>query len=224
MRNRQMRRNDVPVQIRKFTALVAVVALCASCGGGRFASSDADSEFRFHSDNLGNDDSGSNNTINNGSDGGSDDTGCTLDPYEFSLTGIGYDDDQCVSIPADTLARVRVEPQITQTFVEGTGFIATYGHLGVYITGDSEQDGSPTHLMSNGYLPGDDSEWSSIFTLTSEIENGLIEVCVKKPNYDFHCLWSGICNPQWTHVHTTHPWEILLQVETEDTCSLESTN
>lgn len=147
-------------------------------------------------------------------------------PIEMKINGVGYVDNNTLSVtvPVYKKLRVRVTPGINTDKVANTGYVPVYSKLGAFVkVGSFEQ---PTALLGNG-LQGGQSESSTLnfagsFTSTCGSDTScrqMVTIYVNKPNNDFYCYNYGTYCTH-THVYTSHPWNVTLTIETDDTTTL----
>jgi hypothetical protein len=131
------------------------------------------------------------------------------------------------SVSAGYKLRIRFTPGIQDKNVAGTGFTPNYSKLGVYITVGSLTQ--PTPMLSNGFQGGD-AQSSHIMDFSQAISAGCsgggtacrqdVTITVSKPNNDYWCLnWGQYC--PYAHVYESHPWNGVLEIETDDTEALQ---
>jgi hypothetical protein len=123
--------------------------------------------------------------------------------------------------------KLRFRPGIQDKNVEGTGFTPHYSKLGVYIAvGELTQ---PTPMLRNGFSGGD-AQSSHIMDFSQQISDGCdtsdpdcrqeVTITISKPNNDYWCLnWQMYC--PYAQMHSTHPWNGTLELETDDTVPLQ---
>lgn len=150
---------------------------------------------------------------------------------EYKVNGVGYTGTATVQVEAGQRLRLRFVPGTQEPFVDNTHFEAVYSRLGVFIkVGGTELD---TGILHNGHAQ--QQQQSQILDFSGEL-NGTkqtVTITVSKPNSDYWCLnfpynwiWDGkkyvstCANGGYHQMHSTHPWNGTLYVETEDTESL----
>jgi hypothetical protein len=150
---------------------------------------------------------------------------------EQRVKQVGYNDFEITGIQAGKRLKVQFIPgkQDSPVAVEGQEFMPFYSKLGVFITVNSQTTATP--MLNNGFTPGSTASKSPVIDFSSAIASQCqgqgddcrksITIKVGRPNYDYWCLNHAVYCP-WTHVHTTHPWNGTLLIETDDTVSIST--
>lgn len=154
----------------------------------------------------------------------SDDSSSTSDapPIEFIASAVGYTS-VTFKVKVKDVLKVEFQPEVTQGFVEDTGYAPNYSKLSVTITIEGHSQTTP--LLFNG-MNGSAPQMSALMDFSDAFKKTCAEddeecrqtvtIKVGKPNYDYWCLnWQMYC--PYTHVYETHPWKGMLYVHTDDT-------
>jgi len=149
----------------------------------------------------------------------------TNPPVRFNVVGTGYN---AYSFPVNVrrVLRVRFTAQMTDRTATGTGFTPPYSKLWVYIKAGNA-DAQPTSMLNTGLVGS--AQTSHVFELSGSFEQQCsdsdtkcrqsVMVTVQQPNYDYGCYNWGMYCPG-TNVYSTHPWNGVLEVQTDDTAAL----
>ena len=140
--------------------------------------------------------------------------------YSFTVRGVGYNSTE-ITVPARKILKIRFTPNAQDSTVSGTGFSPQYSALGVYIkVGTQEQATALLDINESGSI----MNFSNAFTKTCATDDAdcreTVKVTVYKPNYDYWCINYGMYCP-YTHVYSGHPWNGTLEIQTDDTETLQ---
>ncbi|MGK5088865.1 hypothetical protein WDW86_15005 [Bdellovibrionota bacterium FG-2] len=140
------------------------------------------------------------------------------------VEGIGYTNAVEIKVRTGKVLKLKFAPGAQNRSVAGTGFSPLYSKLGVYITVGSYTQ--PTEMLSNGYAGGAAQEshvmdFSTSFTNACSDSSCRQDVIIKisQPNYDYWCI-NYMMGCPWQKVHSTHPWNGTLTIQTDDTDAL----
>jgi hypothetical protein len=145
------------------------------------------------------------------------------EPETYDVEGIGYDGIIRFTVLAHSRLRVRFRAEMNDRQVAGTGFTPVYSRLGVYLkVWENEAEST---MLSNGMYT--EQRWSPVVDFSDSFPRVCpegdplcrqpVEIRIEMPNSDQQTLGTGY----WTHVQAGHPWRGSLQIETDDTNSIE---
>ncbi|MEK6577839.1 MAG: hypothetical protein AABZ55_01315 [Bdellovibrionota bacterium] len=146
-------------------------------------------------------------------------------PITMRVDGTGFTT-TTVTVYTNSILKLTFSPGTQDRTIAGTGQVATYSKMGVYIGIGSNL--SPTEMLNNGFTGGTPQtsrvfDLSSSFTKTCAAGDSAcrqaVTIKIGNPSNDFYCLNFGSYCP-WGTLYSTHPWNGTLRVQTDDTDSL----